>query len=106
MVRVTWLRGAEEDLQQSVDWYAEKSQVAAEKFEAAVADAITRILENPNLGIPLAEGIHCRRVPSISCRVKAGIAAQGAGFNDFWLPIALFLLPSLKPTASSLSKAH
>jgi plasmid stabilization system protein ParE len=47
MKPVDLLPGARSDFDESFDWYAERSVLAAERFELAVDDALRRIAANP-----------------------------------------------------------
>jgi|SRR6478609_2968389 plasmid stabilization system protein ParE len=47
MTRVEYLPGARQDFDESFDWYARRSGVAAERFLAAVSASLIRIAEHP-----------------------------------------------------------
>jgi len=48
-VSVTFLPAAQAEYQGAVAWYRARSQQAADNFEAAVADAVQQIADNPQL---------------------------------------------------------
>ena len=47
MKPVDYLPGARRDFDESVDWYADRSTVAAERFSNAVDAALKRVAANP-----------------------------------------------------------
>jgi plasmid stabilization system protein ParE len=47
MMPVDYLPGARRDFDESFDWYAERSTVAAERFSSAVDAALNRIAASP-----------------------------------------------------------
>jgi plasmid stabilization system protein ParE len=49
MIPVDLLPGARVDFDESFDWYAARSRLAAERFTIAVNDALKTIAENPEL---------------------------------------------------------
>ena len=54
-LEVTFLPGARRDFDESVDWYAERSVVAARRFVIAVDVAVQRVVENPGT-LPFVDG--------------------------------------------------
>ncbi|MCE9548267.1 MAG: type II toxin-antitoxin system RelE/ParE family toxin [Planctomycetia bacterium] len=48
MARVEFLAGANEDFDESFDWYAKRSAAAAIGFASAVDEAIEKIVADPN----------------------------------------------------------
>jgi plasmid stabilization system protein ParE len=46
---VSFLPAAEADYQAALAWYRARSQQAADRFEAAVADGVQQIADNPQL---------------------------------------------------------
>jgi plasmid stabilization system protein ParE len=47
MKPVDFLPGARRDFDESFDWYAERSAVAAERFSNAIDEALQRLAANP-----------------------------------------------------------
>jgi plasmid stabilization system protein ParE len=93
MADVTFLPAAEADYQAAVAWYRARSPQAAAGFEAAVADGVQRIADNPELyGLVDDRHRRCllRRYPySLVYRVEsAGVlvvaVAHSARSSSYW----------------------
>ncbi|MCE9555558.1 MAG: type II toxin-antitoxin system RelE/ParE family toxin [Planctomycetes bacterium] len=93
MIKVTFLPKADDDFQQSLDWYQVQSQRAAEKFEQAVAATIQKILANPEMGEKLDDESRFQIVPRFPFHIvywhdaeqliiKA--VAHGSRKPDYW----------------------
>lgn len=57
MLRVSYLPGARCDFDESFDWYADQSTVAAERFADAIDAALARITGDSN-SLPHVDRIH------------------------------------------------
>jgi plasmid stabilization system protein ParE len=58
---VDLLPGARVDFDESFDWYAQRSELAAVGFQVAVEEAIDRIVQDPEHCSPTSRG--CRYLP-------------------------------------------
>jgi len=74
MLRIALLPGAEIDMLESYDWYAERSARAATRFESAIEASYQQILKSP-MTWPMADARHhffkVRKYPfSVICRIE------------------------------------
>lgn len=93
MAKVKFLPTADNDYQQSLNWYAAQSERAADNFENAVAKTIQKIVDNPGMGQWLDDESRFQRVPRYpfhivywydSDEVVIKAVAHGSRHPNYW----------------------
>lgn len=67
---------ASEEFREAVDWYAERSIFASERFLKAVKDAIEKIMQDPECHQALGDGTHVFRLKTFPYRLYYAYEAE------------------------------